>query len=406
MTQSELNNLYNFRLKMYDAINNDNIPEPQQQIFQKYFDKVKFVYSNNLQDYPKKELEKFDFIYKYLKEPIECDNLVFISNFKIKASELPEAHYTYEENQQLAEKYLDTIIIKEGVEKYLKKEYSEKKLYFVAGQPASGKSVTNEADYRQGVYSVDSDEYRKYHPALQIIKDLGDSFFDIDINTAQVTNAFAAHSNTLIREKLNGKPINGELNETESNQKSIVMESMIGTGAEWFYDEIEKYYKEGYEPEIKIIATPKEVSRFFKEKRFLSQYNDKGYGRRVPDEVHDDAIDGMNEFLNKIQNSEFIKKVTLYNNGQEVGTFNPQEEDILEIYSELTTVNEETKNMLRSAIKDFEKSINDSTISQTERDNISQNVLNIIDIASETPEEATKIKKRFKEKHKIGLNKI
>jgi UDP-N-acetylglucosamine kinase len=239
------------------------------------------------------------------------------------------------EQNQAEEDFENMRKIQEGIET----STNEKKITLVLGQTAAGKSfsLSNEK-FRKENYTVDTDEYREFHPGIIAMKGAGAEFFEI--NSFNLTHDYASHMNTIARTKM------------EEEQKEIVTDTVDLDW--WMTDEFERYKKMGYEIDLKVIVTNPIISRFSKGLRYLQEIEKESFGRYVTDEDHDAGLKGIKETIADLNNGEGIGKI------DNISLFAGQKETIIsdtnkisDIFQDLSEIPVSEQKWLSSKLGEF-----------------------------------------------------
>ena len=139
----------------------------------------------------------------------------------------------------------------------------------MAGQPGAGKGGlvrAAQAEFGGNVVTVDPDELRDYHPQGNSLRQQhpytwsGETHGDASAWTNELRDAAV------------------------SERKNIILDTTVPRT-----DIIKNLQAQGYEVEIRAIATHRLESELGVDKRFSEQLIDKGYGRYVPQEIRDNV---------------------------------------------------------------------------------------------------------------------
>jgi len=300
----------------------------------------------------KKYREDYEEVIKVLQEidlNTSFDNLSIEDRSKINnlSNNMPKLNYSiftfqidYEESQALAEEIMSkTTDFGKDIDKKITSSNDNKKITLVLGQTAAGKSFSlSEEAFRKENFTVDTDEYREFHPGIKTMQRVGAGFFEI--NSFNLTHNFASHINTLARTKM------------EEEQKEIVTDTVDLDW--WMTDEFERYKKMGYEIDLKVIVTNPIISRFSKGLRYLQEIEKESFGRYVTDEDHDVGLKGIKETVADLNNGEGIGKI------DNISLFAGQKETIIsdtnkisDIFQDLSEIPVSEQKWLSSKLGEF-----------------------------------------------------
>lgn len=138
---------------------------------------------------------------------------------------------------------------------------------FLAGQPGAGKgglAATASGELSGNAVTIDPDELRRFHP------DVGKFRQDSPYEWSGRTHADASQWADELRK------------ETVAQRKNLIFDTTLSNGV-WTSELINDLKKQGYQVEVRAIATSKLESELGVDRRFTQQFDREGYGRHVPE---------------------------------------------------------------------------------------------------------------------------
>jgi hypothetical protein len=178
---------------------------------------------------------------------------------------------------------LEEVIPDSGLNKA--SSHAKPRAIILAGQPGAGKGGlvrTAESELSFDVVKIDPDELRKYHPDVE-------SFREAHPYTwSGLTHPDASQWATELRDA------------AVASRKNLIIDTTLGNG-DSAVRLIDTLQKQGYEVEVRAIATHKLESELGVDKRFTDLLDTQGHGRYVPQEVRGHVYDALPESLDKIR---------------------------------------------------------------------------------------------------------
>lgn len=197
----------------------------------------------------------------------------------------PNAHQKVFVEQILPESGIDAVSVQ-----------AHPKAIILAGQPGSGKGNLADAaqrEFRGDAVTVDPDELRKYHPEV--------SRFRTEHPYTWPTNTHPDASQWA-----------GELRQAAIEQKkNLIIDTTLGHG-DSAVAMIKNLQAQGYEVEVRAIATHWLESELGVDERFTRGLDQSGFGRYVPADVRASIYDALPANLDQVR-TETGAPVSLYN---------------------------------------------------------------------------------------------
>lgn len=297
------------------------------------------------------------------------------------------------------EKVGDTIFYDDDIsDEFIKRKEDIKEkanIYVLVGAPGAGKSTKEEEIIRRNknIISIDTDEYRKMHPTmLKIDKEYNryeKNLID-DSKLEETTRRLASNTNTLIR-----------ILATKTN-KNILFQTMIGRSAIWYEEMIRKYKEKfGYNVNIDIMATQKNISEFSTKSRYIEDKKRYGVGRIVLKQAHDEAIEGIEEFISRLKGFEITINA---DNGEKIKStqINEAIKEFKKYIKNIEYVRKERIESVRKNIFKIEDYIKSNKLSKVEEEELRKSLKILKEKLGMRQEESKRIKK---EENKEKLNK-
>jgi predicted ABC-type ATPase len=171
------------------------------------------------------------------------------------------------------------------------------KAYILAGQPGAGKSnltraIKNHVPSAEGFVTVDPDVFRASHPKYQEYNLLDDK------KTAEWTHEDASRVADEIRNAAIAGKFNLIVDGTLKNKKKALAL-------------VEKLKANGYEVHVLAMCVDPSVSWQGCVDRYENQKKEFGYGRWVPQDVHDEAVNSMVVSLKEIALQGLADSITI-----------------------------------------------------------------------------------------------
>lgn len=170
------------------------------------------------------------------------------------------------------------------------------KLIVVGGQPGSGKSdLQKYGELELGFNAVilSTDVLRSYHPFDQEIKQKHPEQYHL--LTVDLARTLLIHLE----------------NHALTHQLNVILEATLAN-AEVIQQKIEKYRKQDYETELKVIAVNGKVSYLGAENRYESMILFEKSGRMVSKQNHDKNYEAIPDTLRQLQTQQSFDSVSVY----------------------------------------------------------------------------------------------
>lgn len=171
--------------------------------------------------------------------------------------------------------------------------------YILAGQPGAGKSFLRKAIIEffsrenEHYITIDPDEFRELHPRFTEYNE------EDDKETAARTHPDASR----VAHELLDAAISGNLN--------VIIDGTLKDSGKAL-DLVKKLNAAGYEIHIKAMCVPLEVSWNSCIARYNDQKQKTGYGRWVPQEIHDQAVNSMVVSILRIQEQGIANSISIF----------------------------------------------------------------------------------------------
>ncbi|MDC8746306.1 zeta toxin family protein [Xanthomonas campestris] len=200
--------------------------------------------------------------------------------------------------------FKDRILLENGFNSLSSQEHP--KAVILAGQPGAGKGGLAKAsmdELNDDAVTIDPDDLRRYHPGAKDFR--REDPYSWSSRTHSDASQWADEL----------------LSEATLSKKNVIFDTTLGNG-EWASRTLIKGLQEnGYEVEVRAVASPKLESEHGVDSRFTVSIDRKGYGRYVPEEARDgiysklpgslDTIHAVNNVPIRIFNREGVE---LYDN--------------------------------------------------------------------------------------------
>ena len=154
----------------------------------------------------------------------------------------------------------------------------------LGGQPGAGKgglARTARNELLGDVINIDPDELRDYHPRVREFRSAH------PYTWSSHTQADAGQWADELREA------------AVAGRKHFIFDTTLSNGS-WSAELIRDLQAQGYDVEVRVVASPKLESELGVDKRFLDQLNIDGYGRHVPEGARDAIYDKVPASLDTI----------------------------------------------------------------------------------------------------------
>ncbi len=194
-------------------------------------------------------------------------------------------------NDQIAPKYLDK-----------KFSHEKPKIVILCGQPGAGKgglARAAEKEFARDAVVVDPDELREFHPNRRRFR--SESPYTWATRTHPDASAWAKEL----------------LAKAAAERKNIILDKTLSNGQD-SVELVKKLQEQGYEVEVRVVATHKLESALGVEKRFADSLDGKGYGRYVPKSVHDESYNNIPTTLNAIHEQTGVRIRIFSREGKEL----------------------------------------------------------------------------------------
>lgn len=191
-----------------------------------------------------------------------------------------------------------------------KKSSLTSRAYILAGQPGSGKSFLRKAiteffsQENEDYITIDPDDFRELHPRFPDYNE------EDDTETAARTHPDASQ----VAHELLEAAISGKLN--------IIIDGTL-KDSEKALDLVEKLKRAGYEIHIKAMCVPPQISWDSCIVRYNDQKRKTGYGRWVPQEIHDQAVNSMVLSILKTQEQGIADSISIFARKEPSAKTNP-----------------------------------------------------------------------------------
>lgn len=165
-----------------------------------------------------------------------------------------------------------------------KMSHDHPKAVILGGQPGAGKgglARTARNELLGDVINIDPDELRDYHPRIREFRSAH------PYTWSSHTQADASQWADELREA------------AVAGRKHFIFDTTLSNGS-WSAELIRDLQAQGYDVEVRVVASPKLESELGVDKRFLDQLNIDGYGRHVPEGARDAIYDKVPASLDTI----------------------------------------------------------------------------------------------------------
>ena len=162
--------------------------------------------------------------------------------------------------------------------------HARPKAIILGGQPGAGKGGLTQAaihEFHGDIVPIDPDELRDYHPRVQEFRSAH------PYTWSSHTQADAGQWADELREA------------AVAGRKHFIFDTTLSNGS-WSAELIRDLQAQGYDVEVRVVASPKLESELGVDKRFLDQFNIDGYGRHVPEGARDAIYDKVPASLDTI----------------------------------------------------------------------------------------------------------
>ena len=253
---------------------------------------------NNLSFISKKEIHKHKSTNYSVKKNLKKLNKYEISFLENKEKEKKLKYYLENNNELLLseEEFKKAYqILKEKLTKN-KHPVNSPIAITLGGQPGAGKSNLYDIArkrFSNNIVELDCDAFRIYHPYYKQIKEI----FGKD--DAVKTNPFVFKVVDLLIEEL-------------SNDKyNLIIESSLNSPNSAL-DNGKNLPPKGYQVELQIMATPKQISWQGTIDRYNKELKKGGNPRAVSKEFHDKVVDNICNSLNIVKKSGLMSNILIY----------------------------------------------------------------------------------------------
>jgi len=221
-----------------------------------------------------------------------------------------EKEFPYKLNEQLNQDIFETEIVP-NLFKNATKDNKELEVFFIGGQPASGKtdtltSIQNDLKKRDiFLTAIDADSLRLYHPDYHKLNNIDDK--NAAVHTGADIGRWTEKSiDYAIKNRIN-VVIEGTFREPKTVEKSIKL-----------------FKNAGYKINVQAIAVKSEASEISTHMRYEAQKATRGFGRYVPKEAHDAAYIGVPKSLKFVEENCLANVVKVRTRNAETIYFNEQ----------------------------------------------------------------------------------
>ena len=203
--------------------------------------------------------------------------------------------FPYKLNEKVNQKIFENEIVPLVFENATK-DNKVLEVFFIGGQPASGKtdtltSIQDDLEKRNiFLIAIDADSLRSYHPDYRKLNNIDDKTAAIHTG-ADIGKWTEKAIDYAIKNRIN-VVIEGTFREPKTVEKSI------------------KLFKDaGYKINVQAIAVKSEASEISTHKRYEAQKKLRGSGRYVPKEAHDAAYVGVPKSLKFVEENNLADTV-------------------------------------------------------------------------------------------------
>ncbi|MDO4760654.1 MAG: zeta toxin family protein [Corynebacterium sp.] len=216
-----------------------------------------------------------------------------------------------ENKERIISDYIDTVLS-------VRLDALNPHVFFIGGQPASGKSHLINVVQSQLPHSfaVDSDELRLRHPQIN-----------------EIVRQDPLRMDVLSNEPV-GEWFRASIDKATQYRENIIIENSF-TQSQVLINEAQRLANEGYSVHFMVIAAPEEVSRLGVVKRYKDGVENNGLARWAAQSSHDNAVRKIPTVVAEILRSEVVPQVLVTTRDQRIRTVLNRPEETEKVFADL-----------------------------------------------------------------------